>query len=105
MSPVFWGVLAGALASAALAAGCGRMELERHRVDLNKLLEELVDFFLPQAQAQRVQLRIKPSPQPVMADVDPKLIKQALLNLMLNAVQAMPSGGELILSVQTGGNQ
>ena len=77
----------------------GRIELDRKPVDLNQLLEELVDFFTPQAQLSRVQLRLKRSPSPVIANVDVKLIKQAVLNLMINALQAMPSGGELILSV------
>jgi signal transduction histidine kinase len=77
----------------------GRMEVDRKPTELNQLLEDLVDFFIPQAQLQKVQLRLKKSPQPVVASVDPKLIKQALLNLMLNGVQAMNQGGELMLSL------
>jgi signal transduction histidine kinase len=38
-----------------------------------------------------------------MAEVDPRLIKQTILNLMINAMQAMPSGGELILSAASSG--
>ena len=75
----------------------GRIELDRKPTELNALLEELVDFFAPQAQFQRVQLRLKKHATPVVANVDPKLIKQAVLNLMLNALQAMPAGGDLIL--------
>jgi signal transduction histidine kinase len=87
----------------------GTLELDRKHVDLNELVEDLVDFFNPQAQINRVQTRWKPSPEPVIVSADPKLIKQALLNLMLNAVQAMSeppaSGNELILSVSTGENE
>jgi signal transduction histidine kinase len=76
----------------------GRIELDRKPTELNALLEELVDFFGPQAQAHRVQLRLKRSETPITANVDAKLIKQAVLNLMLNGVQAMGErGGELIL--------
>jgi signal transduction histidine kinase len=75
----------------------GKLELDRQPTDLNELLEDLVDFFLPQAQAQRTKLRLRRADQPLVAPVDPKLIKQAVLNLMLNALQAMPTGGELIL--------
>jgi signal transduction histidine kinase len=81
----------------------GRLELDRRPTELNGLLEELVDFFTPQAQVQRVQLRMKKSDEPVVAQVDPKLIKQAVLNLMLNACQAMPGGGELLLAVSRNG--
>jgi signal transduction histidine kinase len=76
----------------------GKLELRLEPVDVNKLLEELADFFSPQAQFNRVQLRLKKSPDPLVAQIDPRLIKQALLNLMLNALQAMPTGGEMILT-------
>jgi signal transduction histidine kinase len=76
----------------------GQLELDRHPTDLNELLEELVDFFLPQAQQQRAKVRLRRADQPLVAPVDPRLIKQAVLNLMLNALQAMPEGGDLILS-------
>jgi signal transduction histidine kinase len=82
----------------------GRLELDRKPTELNRLLEELVDFFTPQAQVQRIQLRLRRSEQPVTAQVDPRLIKQAVLNLMLNACQAMPGGGELMLSVARNGS-
>src|SRR3954447_26981961 len=59
----------------------GRLELDREPVELNSLLEELVDFFTPQAQSMRVQLRLKKSPTPVIAQADSRLLKQALLNL------------------------
>jgi len=72
----------------------GRMEVERHPADLNLLVEEMVDFFTPQAQLNKVQMRWRPAAEPVMAPVDAKLIKQAVLNLVLNAVQAMAEKSE-----------
>src|SRR5690242_14713100 len=39
----------------------GKLELDRQPTDLNELLEELVDFFLPQAQAQKARVRLKRS--------------------------------------------
>lgn len=77
----------------------GRMTVEPQPLELNETVEELVDFFAPQAQQQKVRLRFQPSPQPLAGRLDPTLIKQALLNLMLNATQAMPQGGELMLRV------
>jgi signal transduction histidine kinase len=82
----------------------GKIELRRVETDLNVLLEELVDFFAPQAQLNHVQLRFKPHAGPLLIQIDPRLIKQTVLNLMINALQAMPGGGELILSAAADGN-
>jgi signal transduction histidine kinase len=83
----------------------GKIELRREKVELNALLEELADFFAPQAHLNRVQLRVKPAAGPLAASVDPRLIKQTVLNLMINALQAMPEGGELILSASNADGQ
>ena len=77
----------------------GKIELSLHRVDLRVLLEELSDFFAPQAQSGKVILRTALSEQPILCLVDVNMLKQALLNLMLNAVQAMPEGGELLVKL------
>lgn len=77
----------------------GKLELECSDLSLNRVCEELVDFFYPQAQLQKVQLRLKKADPDVIIKADERQIKQAILNLMLNGVQAMPQGGDLILSV------
>lgn len=74
-----------------------RMELQCEPTDLRRLLDELVDFFAPQAESNRVVLRTSLPDEPIHCHVDGNLIKQAVLNLMINAVQAMPEGGELLL--------
>ena len=77
----------------------GKIELSRSAVDVCNLLEELVDFYAPQAHLQRVRIRVRRPDGPIIANVDERLIKQAVLNLMINALQAMPDGGgEIILS-------
>jgi signal transduction histidine kinase len=79
----------------------GKVELNKQPVDVNGMLEDLVDFLTPQAQVQRVQLRLKRADGPLVVPLDERHIKQTLLNLMLNAFQAMPeSGGDLILSAR-----
>src|SRR5439155_16880306 len=67
----------------------GRIELDRRPTELNALLDELCDFFMPQAQLQRVQLRLRRAPTEVIANIDPRLVKQAVLNLLINGLQAM----------------
>ncbi len=67
----------------------GELRLENKPTNLNQAIEELADFFLPQAQQQGVRLRIDLEREPVVAHCDVAHLKQAVLNLMLNAVQAM----------------
>lgn len=79
----------------------GKYELATEPADLRRLVSELVDFFGPQADDARVVMRSSLPDQPVVCNVDAKMIKQAFLNLMVNAVQAMSEGGELLIKVST----
>ena len=69
----------------------GRVRLDRESQDLRNVVEDLVDFFHPQADAAEVVLRADLPPRQVMVEIDGPLLKQALLNLMINAVHAMES--------------
>lgn len=71
----------------------GEMRLDMKPADINLAVDELADFFLPQAQQQGVRMRIELADGPLTAMVDVPHMKQAVLNLMLNAVQAMTMPG------------
>jgi len=75
----------------------GKYELTCHHVDLRRLVGELADFFAPQADAARVVMRTTLPDAPVRCNIDTDLVKQAMLNLMINALDAMGDGGELII--------
>jgi signal transduction histidine kinase len=65
--------------------------------DLAKVLEEMIDFFGPTARAANIDIKCYlPADLPPL-NLDQELFRQALLNLMLNAEQAMPNGGELTI--------
>lgn len=84
-------------------AFAGEIRLDLAEADINRVVDELCDFFLPQAQQQGVQLRTDLSPTPLPGRIDAPQLKQAVLNLLLNAVQAMAQGQgprELILRTQ-----
>lgn len=68
----------------------GALRLDRRPADLNELIEELADFFHPQAKQHAVHLRADLAPGKLPAFIDAAAVKQALLNLLLNAVQAFP---------------
>ncbi len=78
----------------------GKHELQLAGVDLREVLDDLVTFFTPQAENARVRVRTHYADRPLAVRIDVDLIKQALLNLLINGQQAMPDGGELIVKAQ-----
>jgi signal transduction histidine kinase len=72
----------------------GLVRLDPQPTNIVAVLEELADFFHPQSDARGVVLRVDLPRTSVVVDIDVGLIKQAVLNLMLNAVQAMHSTSE-----------
>jgi two-component system sensor histidine kinase HydH len=75
----------------------GRTELQPVTADINELVGEMVDFYMPQAQSHSITIRLGPCKERLMCRVDIGMFKQVLLNLFINAQQAMPMGGELII--------
>jgi len=71
---------------------------EQTVLNIGILLETTLDFLEPQIRRQKVQVvkDIKESLPSVMGD--PDQLQQVFLNLFLNAVQSMPTGGTLRLS-------
>ncbi len=67
----------------------GRLQLDRRICDVREVATEIADFFMPQAEQSGVRFVVRTDDEPVTADADPALLKQAILNLLLNAVQAM----------------
>jgi signal transduction histidine kinase len=78
-------------------------ELGLQSVDLNAVVDELRDFYEPTASTRGIVIRtfLAANLPPIRIDAD--LFKQALLNLVLNAEHAMPSGGELMLTTRHDG--
>jgi signal transduction histidine kinase len=82
----------------------GRMpKSERAVLSLNGWLEEKLNFVQPLLDQKHVDLRRKLDPDlpPVQADADQ--LWEALLNLIRNAVDAMPAGGNLTVSAKRSG--
>jgi two-component system sensor histidine kinase HydH len=69
---------------------------QRTLIESTLLLESVRDLAGETAKMARVTIRISVEQIPQVF-VDAEQIKQVLLNLVLNAVQAMPSGGEIVL--------
>ena len=71
-------------------------ESDRKAVDLNALLQELLVLTRQPARSGNVQVEFLPGTIPLV-QADREQLRQAFLNLVLNAFQAMPNGGKLTI--------
>lgn len=69
-------------------------------IDIANLLDSVISLARHADGANRVDLRKEIEPGVSTAKCDPEQIKQVLLNLVMNAVQAMPRGGTILLRVR-----
>jgi two-component system sensor histidine kinase HydH len=74
-----------------------RPELQLAGVNINELLSDMVDFYSPQAYSHSITIRQGLTHEPLNCKVDAGMLKQVVLNLFINAQQAMNSGGELMI--------
>jgi signal transduction histidine kinase len=71
------------------------VELTMATVPVQELLGEIVDLARPQAESAKIRVNILQEAEGVNVRVDRDLLKQAVLNVVVNAIEAMPEGGEL----------
>jgi signal transduction histidine kinase len=81
----------------------GHHPLERRPTDLNGLVAEILDFITPAALKKKVEVRRHLSPEVPLLSLDRDRVKQALLNLVLNALEAMVGRGELLVQTSVRG--
>lgn len=78
--------------------------LEPAPVDLGRLVAEVLEFVAADLETHGIRIVRRESAAgsgpPVVATVDADQLKQALLNIVYNAAQAMPAGGTLTASVR-----
>ena len=74
------------------------VELRLIETDLRRIIEDVAVLAAPEAERHRVILTRELPDQELTVNVDTDLIKQALLNVVINGVQAMPQGGALTIA-------
>ena len=71
------------------------VELHFSEVPLQELVAEIVDLARPQAEYSKIKVSVKQDEDGGTVRVDRDLLKQAVLNVVVNAIEVMPGGGEL----------
>jgi signal transduction histidine kinase len=72
-------------------------ELQLADVDVSSVISDMIDFYSPQAYSHSIIIRQQLYNQPLICRVDADTLKQAVLNLFINAQQAMSDRGELMV--------
>src|ERR1041384_781199 len=68
----------------------------RDRISVASLLHDVVQSLEPQLDAQDIWAKVDGAPG-LTATADPDMLKRAVLNLLLNALDVLPAGGDLAI--------
>ena len=75
-----------------------RQVMQPRRLDLNEVVSNLT-MMLGRILGEDIALRLNYWPQPALVKADKSMMEQVLLNLVVNARDAMPKGGQLSIKI------
>jgi PAS domain S-box-containing protein len=75
------------------------VQTDPKEIDLTSLLKETLALVTNQARIQKIDLQAQLPLEPILISGNEGLLQQAFLNLLLNAIKAMPDGGVLGLTL------
>lgn len=70
--------------------------------DVHQLVRGAVNFIARDAETRRIQVAVSFAPAELECEIDVRIVKQVLLNLFKNAMEAMPDGGRLEIKTRIG---
>jgi two-component system, NtrC family, sensor histidine kinase HydH len=73
-------------------------------VEIDDLFNSVIALARHASNNPQLELRKDTAPGLATLECDPEQLKQVLLNLMMNAIQAMPQGGTIVLAARENGN-
>jgi signal transduction histidine kinase len=81
------------------------VELQLHEQDLRLVIRDVLALAADELETRSVTLISQMPGDPLIANVDADLLKQAVLNVIQNGAQAMPDGGRLSVTLEEDRNQ
>ena len=81
------------------------MNLELREENINKLISQIMEFIRPEMEQSNIMCLLELDENMPDILIDERHMKQALLNLIKNAQEAMPSGGVFTISTKCADNE
>ena len=76
------------------------IQIQTQSIELGQYLRQIGKFVkMDPAFPETVKMELHIPTDPLMAPIDPNLLRSALLNLIFNALQAMPAGGAVTMTL------
>jgi signal transduction histidine kinase len=72
-------------------------EVEYKSMDLNEVLKQVLTLSRHKMEIQNIHLDVALAPEPLIVEGDMNQLQQCFLNIIFNAIEAMPQGGRLLL--------
>ncbi|MEW6674814.1 MAG: ATP-binding protein [Nitrospirota bacterium] len=80
------------------------LKLDIQETDVSKIIDDLIELVRVKAQKDGIKIHRQFGELPKLY-LDPELIKTCIFNVILNAFQAMPAGGDLTVSTEASDNR
>ncbi len=76
------------------------IDVKMQRVDLVRIAQEVGSLVAPDARTQKIEVAVEPQLKEAPIQGDRDLLIQAILNVVVNAMEAMKNGGRLVIRLE-----